>query len=66
MDSIVETPAGRGIITESSFLSGKIKVRMNGDQNAPVKVFTKDEVKVVGSIKRRDENTDDLRNLEEK
>ena len=66
VDSIVETPAGRGIITESSFLSGKIKVRMNGDQNAPVKVFTKDEVKVVGSIKRRDENTDDLRNLEEK
>ena len=66
VDSIVETPAGRGIITESRFLSGKIKVRMNGDQNAPVKVFTKDEVKVVGSIKRRDENTDDLRNLEEK
>ncbi len=65
VDSIVETPAGKGVITESNFLTGKIKVKLNGDQNAPVKVFTKKDVKVVGMVKRRDENSDDLKKLEE-
>lgn len=65
VDSIVETPAGKGVITESNFLTGKIKVKLNGDQNAPVKVFTKKDVKVVGMVKRRDDNNEDLKKLEE-
>ncbi|MBO5401577.1 MAG: stage 0 sporulation family protein [Clostridia bacterium] len=65
VDSIVETPAGKGVITESNFLTGKIKVKLNGDQNAPVKVFTKKDVKVVGMVKRRDDNSEDLKKLEE-
>ncbi len=65
VDSIVETPAGKGVITESNFLTGKIKVKLNGDQNAPVKVYTKNDVKVVGMIKRRDEGGEDLKKLEE-
>ena len=65
VDSIVETPAGKGVITESNFLTGKIKVKLNGDQNAPVKVFTKKDVKVVGMVKRRDDNSEDPKKLEE-
>lgn len=65
VDSIVETPAGRGIITESNFLTGKIKVKLNGEQNAPAKVYTKKDVKVVGMIKHRDDGNDDLKKLEE-
>lgn len=65
VDSIVETPAGKGVITESNFLTGKIKVKLNGDQNAPVKVFTKKDIKVVGMVKRRDEGNEDLKKLEE-
>ncbi len=65
VDSIVETPAGRGIIIESNFLTGKIKVKLNGEQNAPAKVYTKKDVKVVGMIKHRDDGNDDLKKLEE-
>ncbi|MBQ3230214.1 MAG: stage 0 sporulation family protein, partial [Clostridia bacterium] len=32
VDTIVDTPKGRGVIIESSFLTGKIKVKMNNDQ----------------------------------
>ena len=65
VDSIVETPAGKGVIIESNFLTGKIKVKLNGDQNAPAKVYTKKDVKVVGMIKRRDDGGEDLKKLEE-
>ena len=64
VDSIVETPAGKGVIIESSFLTGKIKVKLNGDQNAPAKVYTKDDIKVVGMIKRNDEG-EELKKLED-
>jgi len=52
-DMIVRTPQGTGVVTESNFLNGKIKVRMDGDANA-IKVFTRDEVKVIGRAKSRD------------
>lgn len=65
VDSIVETPAGKGVIIESNFLTGKIKVKLNGDQNTPAKVYTKKDVKVVGMIKRRDDGGEDLKKLEE-
>ena len=64
VDSIVETPAGKGVIIESSFLTGKIKVKLNGDQNAPAKFYTKDDIKVIGMIKRNDEG-EELKKLEE-
>ncbi len=47
-DMIVQTAVGRGVITESNFLNGKIKVKMDGDGNAVIKTFTRDEVKVIG------------------
>lgn len=64
VDTIVETPKGRGVIVESSFLTGKIKVKMNSDQT--IKVFGKGELKAVGMIRVKDDVSDDLKQLEDK
>lgn len=66
-DMIVQTAQGRGVITESNFLNGKIKVKMDGEGAAVVKTFTRDEVKVIGkSSHTKDAPIDkDLKNLED-
>ncbi len=65
VDTIVDTPKGRGVIVESSFLTGRIKVKMNNDQT--LKVFGKSELKIIGTIKvKDDEVSDDLKKLEDK
>lgn len=53
-DMVVRTPQGTGVITESNFINGKIKVRMDGEGTAVFKTFTRDEVKVIGRAKRSD------------
>jgi cell fate regulator YaaT (PSP1 superfamily) len=64
VDSIVETPAGRGVVIESNFLTGNIKVKMNGEQGL-IKNFTKNDLKVVGVIRVKDEDYEELKKLEE-
>ena len=64
VDTIVDTPKGRGVIVESSFLTGKIKVKMNNDQS--LKVFGKSELKPLGMIKVKEDVSDDLKKLEDK
>lgn len=64
VDTIVDTPKGRGVIVESSFLTGKIKVKMNNDQS--LKVFGKTELKPLGMIKVKEEVSEDLKHLEDK
>ncbi len=64
VDTIVETPKGRGVIVESSFLTGRIKVKMNNDQS--IKVFGKTELKILGMVKVKEEVSDDLKKLEDK
>jgi cell fate regulator YaaT (PSP1 superfamily) len=64
VDTIVDTPKGRGVIVESSFLTGKIKVKMNNDQS--LKIFGKSELKVIGTIKVKEEVSEDLKKLEDK
>ncbi len=64
VDTIVETPKGRGVIVESSFLTGRIKVKMNSDQS--IKVFGKSELKAVGMIKVKEDVSEDLKHLEDK
>ena len=54
---------------ESSFLSGKIKVRLEGDANSPARVYTKDEIKILGQPRRREQKEpvdDELKKLEDK
>ena len=50
VDSIVTTPQGKGVIVESNFLTGKVKVKMN-DTNGTIKVFAPSDVKVIGVVK---------------
>ncbi len=64
VDTIVDTPKGRGVIVESSFLTGKIKVKMNNDQS--LKIFGKTELKPLGMIKVKEEVSEDLKKLEDK
>ncbi len=64
VDTIVDTPKGRGVIVESSFLTGKIKVKMNSDQS--LKMFVKSELKPLGMIKVKEEVSEDLKKLEDK
>ena len=45
-DMTVQTAQGKGVITESNFLNGKIKVKMDGEGTPVIKAFTRDEVKV--------------------
>ena len=62
----MQTPAGNGVITESNFLNGRIKVRMDGDGAATYKYFTQKEIKVIGRAKSsRDEIDKELKKLED-
>ncbi len=55
VDSLVETPQGRGVICESNFLTGKIKVKlMDADRAQPAKTFTADQIKVVGMVRLKE------------
>ncbi len=66
-DMIVQTAQGKGTVIESNFLNGKIKVKMDGEGNAVIKNFTRDEVKVIGKAARsnKDPIDKDLKNLED-
>lgn len=64
VDTIVDTPKGRGVIVESSFLTGRIKVKMNNDQS--LKIFGKAELKPLGMIKVKEDVSEDLKKLEDK
>lgn len=54
-DMVVRTAVGTGVVTESNFISGRIKVRLDGEGTAVYKVFTRDEVKVIGKAKKREQ-----------
>ena len=53
------------MITESNFLNGKIKVKMNSDGMPVIKTFTAKEIKVVGHIKTNEEVPEDVKKLED-
>ncbi len=50
---VVQTAQGRGVITESNFLSGKIKVQLDGEDGVS-RVFTREEVKVIGRARAKE------------
>ncbi len=53
VDTVVDTAKGRGVIVESNFLTGQIKVKLNSDQS--IKVFGKSELKIIGPAKKTNE-----------
>ena len=46
-DSVVNTPAGRGIVTDVSLLRGRIKVILDSQTDSVPKVFDRSEVSVI-------------------
>jgi cell fate regulator YaaT (PSP1 superfamily) len=47
VDSVVQTPQGRGTVTEVSLLRGNIKVRLDSAPDAPPKAMHRTDVKVL-------------------
>lgn len=65
VDSIVTTAAGKGVIIESNFLTGKIKVKME-DTSGSIKIFAPGEVKIIGRIRSDTDIDKTLLELEDK
>lgn len=56
--SFVETPSGRGIVTEANLISGYITVRPENPDAAPIKCH-RDEVKVISGPKKKSQPAQD-------
>ena len=67
VDSIVETPDGKGVVVESNILAGLIKVRLDSARDTAPRLFSREQVKVVGKIKRNDniEMDEELKKLQD-
>ena len=50
----VQTPEGRGVITEVSLLRGNLKVALDKHSNGAVTVFHKDQVRPIRAERRED------------
>ncbi len=64
VDSLVRTPDGDGVVTEISPLTAIVKVRLSSSPDSPPKAYHRDNVKLMGYVKRdinvrgSSENTD--------
>ena len=46
-DAVVDTPAGRGRVTEVNLLRGQIKVLLDSQPDSPPKIFDKSELTII-------------------
>ncbi len=68
VDSLVRTPEGDGVVTETSPLTGFVKVRLSSSPDSPPKPFHRDNVKFMGYVKHErsaSDAADDSEGLEE-
>jgi len=65
VDSVVDTPQGRGTVVESNVLSGKIKVVLEKNPEASPETFHRSEVRIVSERKKEEKIPDELKALEE-
>jgi len=49
--AVVETTEGRGTVVENSLLTGRLKIRLDRHQDAGLRIFGRDEVKIVRDTK---------------
>ncbi len=56
VDAIVETPDGKGVVVESNALKGVVKVLLDDKPEDIAKPFKCTEVKLLGYVKRENEN----------
>ena len=66
VDSIVETPMGRGVVTEANVLLGMIKVALDKTPESAPEAFHRSKVKIISSKKREEDIPEDLKALEDK
>jgi len=66
VDSIVETPMGRGTVVETNVLLGMVKVVLEKTPEAAPESFHRSNVSVISSRKRDDDIPEDLKALEDK
>jgi len=59
VDSIVETPDGKGVVVESNVLAGLVKVRLDGMRETAPRLFSREQVKILGKIRRNDNEMDE-------
>ena len=58
VDATVETPDGIGRVVSSVPLAGKIKVSLNGSEDAAPKEYHRDQVTVLSTDRRKGQNRD--------
>lgn len=61
LDSFVETPDGKGSVCELIPLAGLVKVRF-GSEHPTIKIYTKDDVKVLANSKKEQKESRDSEN----
>ncbi len=63
--SIVMTPSGKGMVTESNPLAGIVKVSLDSNKDAPPQLFVREDLKVLSKGKKDAEiDSDELKELE--
>ena len=55
VDAFVESPSGKGSVTSINLLRGTAKIRLEGGQDTTLKIFTFEELDVLGGKARRAE-----------
>ena len=66
VDALVETPEGKGVVVEANALKGIVKVRLDSKKESPPQPFHRDDVKILGYIKRGSSDEEkELKQLEE-
>lgn len=66
VDALVETNEGKGVVVETNPLKGIVKVRLDSKKEAPPQPFHRDDVKMLGYIKRGSTDEEkELKQLEE-
>lgn len=68
--AVVITPCGNGVVISSQFLRGKVKVKLDNDNDDIVKEFDVHDIKILKNVDIRDDETDEaieaeLKELEE-
>jgi cell fate regulator YaaT (PSP1 superfamily) len=56
VESIVDTPEGRGVVTEIAPLAGTVKVKLTVKQDTIFKTFHRDECKIIVKKEIKEEN----------
>ena len=66
VDSVVETPDGKGVVVESNVLAGLVKVCLDGKRETAPRLFSCEQVKIIGKIHNNDgEFDEELKKLQD-